>query len=102
MKQTLTCQRNALRTTDGNLHSFYNRLYERNGRKGMKAIVAVMRKMLCLIYTLWKNDTDYDPNHQWIPKPKQSDIQETGASFVQNLGLRKEEAQEPPHKIASA
>lgn len=30
-----------------------------------QGIVAVMRKLLILIYTLWKKDEIYDPNYQW-------------------------------------
>jgi transposase len=29
----------------------------------MKGYVAIQRKLLCLIYTLWKNDLPFDPNH---------------------------------------
>jgi transposase len=38
----------------------YERLVDRHGIK-MKAIVSVQRKLLVLIYTLWKNQTPYDP-----------------------------------------
>lgn len=30
-----------------------------------QAIVAIMRKLLILIYTLWKKDEEYNPNYQW-------------------------------------
>ena len=30
-----------------------------------QAIVAVMRKLLILVYTLWKNDELYDENYVW-------------------------------------
>lgn len=85
-------------------HSFYFRIHTRSGGKAKKGIVAVMRKMLCLIYTLWRDNADFDPNHKWCPTQK-SDIQEAGASFVQtqtNNNDKKEEAIKPPHKIASA
>lgn len=65
------------RAHEGSLNALYKRLYERNGGKGLKALVAVMRKMLCLIYTLWQTDCDYDPAHQWKPPVFKSDIQET-------------------------
>lgn len=65
---------------DKNLKGFYERIAQRVGvghRK--KAIVALMRKMLCLIFTLWTKDVAYDPNHQWQPtKPKQSSDSEWG------------------------
>ena len=42
--------------------SLYERVFARSKMK-MKAYVAVQRKLLVLIYTLWKNETDYDPNY---------------------------------------
>ncbi len=42
---------------------FYERLFERKG-KSMVAATAVQRKLLGLIYTLWKNDTTYVENYQ--------------------------------------
>lgn len=44
------------------LTNFYNRLFEKQKIK-MKSYVAVQRKLLVLIYTLWKNDTTYNPQH---------------------------------------
>lgn len=41
-------------------HNFYNRLLTRHSIK-MKAYVAVQRKLLILIYTLWKNNEEYNP-----------------------------------------
>ncbi|WP_366916763.1 transposase [uncultured Microscilla sp.] len=40
---------------------FYDRVAK--GRNGRAATLAVCRKVLTLIYTLWKNDTSYDPNY---------------------------------------
>jgi len=42
---------------------FYERLRDRKGIK-MIALIAVQRKILGLIYTLWKNDSVYIENHQ--------------------------------------
>lgn len=42
---------------------FYKRLFEKKG-KSMIAATAVQRKLLGLIYTLWKNDTTYIENYQ--------------------------------------
>ncbi|MFB6306487.1 MAG: IS110 family transposase [Flavobacteriales bacterium] len=52
---------------DEGMHGLYQRLYEKNNIK-MKGYVAVQRKVLVLIYTLWKKDEEYDPNfeHQSI------------------------------------
>jgi transposase len=41
--------------------SLYNRILQRTNKK-MKAYVAVQRKLLCLVYTLWKKDEVYNPN----------------------------------------
>lgn len=41
----------------------YERVHERTKIK-MKAYVAVQRKLLCLIYALWKKDAVYDAGHQ--------------------------------------
>ena len=35
-----------------------------------EALVAVMRKMLILIYTLWREDCFYDPTHVWKQNDK--------------------------------
>jgi transposase len=40
---------------------FYNRVNERKPSKKI-GVTAVARKLLVLIYTLWKNDTEYVPN----------------------------------------
>jgi transposase len=42
------------------MQNLYNRIFEKQGIK-MKGYVAVQRKMLMLIYTLWKNNETYDP-----------------------------------------
>lgn len=43
-------------------HQLYDRIFERTKIK-MKGYVAIQRKLLCLIYTLWKNDSPYDQNY---------------------------------------
>lgn len=40
---------------------FYDRVYG-NTHVKMKAYVAVQRKLLCLMYSLWKKDQAFDPN----------------------------------------
>ncbi|MEM9681215.1 MAG: IS110 family transposase [Bacteroidota bacterium] len=53
----------------------YERVFERTGIK-MKGYVAVQRKALLLIYTLFKNDLEYNPNFQNQPEEiKESVIQ---------------------------
>jgi len=44
------------------LLSLYQRTFARHGIK-MKSYVAVQKKLLLMIYYLWKNDTVYDKNH---------------------------------------
>lgn len=45
------------------LKDFYKRLAERKPVKKI-AVTAVSRKLLILTYTLWKNDTTFDPNYR--------------------------------------
>lgn len=47
---------------DKPISNFYNRLFERQKIK-MKSYVAVQRKLLILIYTLWKKEEAYNPNY---------------------------------------
>jgi transposase len=44
-------------------HQLYDRIYERTKIK-MKGYVAIQRKLLCLIYALWKNDSPYEPGYE--------------------------------------
>lgn len=43
------------------LQQFYKRLSERKVSKKI-AVIAVARKLLILMFVLWKNDTEYDPD----------------------------------------
>lgn len=45
----------------------YQRLVERLPKK-KQAVVAVMRKLLIIVYTMWKNGEDYEQDHQWEKK----------------------------------
>ena len=42
--------------------ALYERVFERTKFK-MKGYVAVQRKLLIMIYTLWKNETKYESNY---------------------------------------
>lgn len=53
---------------------FYNRLVARNGGIKMKAIVAVQRKLLILLYTLWKKEQPFIENFHTL-KIGSSDMQ---------------------------
>lgn len=55
----------------------YNRVFEKTGIK-MKAYVALQSKLLRLMYTLWKNETMFDPVYQT------SGFQETKPLFSGN------------------
>lgn len=48
------------------LKAFYDRLVEKySEQQKQKAIVAVMRKLLLLIHSLWKSGQDYDPDFHY-------------------------------------
>ncbi len=51
---------NVVRYKVGSFHQLYERVYDRTKLK-MKGFVAVQRKLLCLIYSLWKTDSTFDP-----------------------------------------
>jgi len=51
----------SIRHADSSKATFI-RIVSKTGIK-MKGVVAVQRKLLVLIYTLWKNDAIYDPNY---------------------------------------
>lgn len=45
-------------------YSLYERLVKRNGGLKKKAMVAVQRKLLVLVYTLWKKNEEFDSNYE--------------------------------------
>jgi transposase len=53
---------NVVRWKVGNFHSTYERIYQRSFIS-KKANVAIQRKLLCLIYTLWKKNEAFNPTH---------------------------------------
>ncbi len=52
------------------LTALWDRVYDRTKKK-MKAYVAVQRKLLLLIYTLWKKDAEYIPGYEKSPAQRQ-------------------------------
>lgn len=48
--------------SDVGMKSYYERLYSRQQVK-MKSYVAVQRKLLCLMYSLWKKEQDYKEDY---------------------------------------
>lgn len=57
----------ALTATNHNEHikNLYIRIVERNPTIKRKGVVAGMRKLLILIFVLWKKNEAYDPSHPW-------------------------------------
>lgn len=83
---------------DKNVKAIYDRVNSRNPHTKQKGVVAAMRKTLILIYALWKNGEEYDPNHnikqenngktysskpiaEHNPQPETSDNEEPESSF---------------------
>ena len=67
----------AIRHTPQNKELF-KRLVSKHGIK-MKGVVAVQRKLLVLIYTLWKKEEDYDENkylHKLLEQPEKTALTE--------------------------
>jgi transposase len=60
----------ALSATNHNAHikGLYQRVVERNPTIKRKGVVAGMRKLLILIFVLWKKNEVYDPSHPWNVK----------------------------------
>jgi len=66
-----------IRGKKGPLYSLYLRLFERNGKIWKKAQVAVQRKLLCLVYSLWKSGQSYDPDYHLKPKAAVTPLHDT-------------------------
>lgn len=64
LRQVLYMPAVSAATHNKKLKNVYGRLNEKFTHK-KQSLVAVMRKLLVLTYTLWKNGQEYDPNHQW-------------------------------------
>lgn len=58
----------------------YERIVERNPTIKRKGIIAGMRKLLILVFVLWKKGEAYDPDFQW-GKTKTSGNDETKSSY---------------------
>lgn len=64
---------NVVRYHEPRFECFYDRLRD-NGKTKMQAYVAIQKKLLVLIYTLWNSGEDFDPHYLWSsgndePKP---------------------------------
>ncbi|KKL68069.1 hypothetical protein LCGC14_2128670 [marine sediment metagenome] len=60
-------------THNKKLKNVYGRLNEKFIHK-KQSLVAVMRKLLVLTYTLWKNGQEYNPNHQWQGEKRKREV----------------------------
>jgi transposase len=67
---------NMVRYKHDHFANLYERIYKRTAIK-MKGYVAIQKKLLVVIYTLWKNNQAYDPNYH-----KLSLDEEMAPSFV--------------------
>lgn len=63
------------------------RILERNPTIKRKGIIAGMRKLLILIYTLWKKNQAYDPMYRW-ENGKTSGNEETKPSLAKKSGSK--------------
>jgi len=50
------------------IKDLYSRIIERNPNIKRKGVIAGMRKLLILIFVLWKKNEEYDPNYVWQHK----------------------------------
>lgn len=66
----------AVRYGEKPLEGLYRRTFDKHGIK-MKSYVAVQKKLLVLIYHIWKKNEAYDPNHQQ-QNPKINDQRKSG------------------------
>jgi transposase len=57
------------------MQNLYDRIVEKQAIK-MKGYVAVQRKMLILIYTLWKKNEAYDPSIKFLEQPVEAALTE--------------------------
>jgi len=68
------------------LLNLYERIFDRTKLK-MKGYVAVQRKILELIYTLWKKDKTYDPHFKQVVPSKDSTTLDKQLNLNQQLSL---------------
>lgn len=71
-KELYMCVMTMSRCKDSPYADFFARIRSKNPKAYNVAGVAVQRKLLILIYTLFKNGTVFDPNYRWEPAKKGS------------------------------
>jgi transposase len=52
-------------TWNEKIKDLYERITERNPDIKKKGVIAAMRKLLIIIFVLWKNGEEYNPQHVW-------------------------------------
>ncbi|MGS2761422.1 IS110 family transposase [Sinomicrobium sp. M5D2P9] len=65
IRQTLYMPSMTATRVNESIRNLYERVCERNPAIKRKGIVAGMRKLLILAYTLWKKEQEYDKDYQW-------------------------------------
>lgn len=85
---------NVVRYETGKFPALYKRVHQRTTIK-MKGYVAVQRKLLCLIYTLWKNDTVFEENYG------DEQVQDNQQGETANLNIGQCRAEAPLSGVAA-
>ena len=71
------------------MKDMYGRICKRNPKVKMIGITALMRKMLLLTFTLWKNGEAYDENKSGTCTPDKRTVDEDGRLLVQGCANKK-------------
>ena len=83
------------------MKNMYGRICKRNPKVKMIGITALMRKMLLLTFTLWKNGETYDENKTGTCTQDKRTVDEDGRRLVQDCANKKVAAviDSQPHGI---
>ena len=83
------------------MKGMYGRICKRNPKVKMIGITAIMRKMLLLTFTLWKNGETYDENKTGTCTQDKRTVDEDGRRLVQDCANKKVAAviDSQPHGI---
>ncbi len=65
--------------------NIYNRTFERHKIK-MKSYTAIQKKLLCLIYTLWKNNTPYDREYHTKIITREEEVEHSSRFDFEEVG----------------
>lgn len=81
IRRALHCPALTVVKYEPHFKQLYERVHDRTAIK-MKGYVAVQRKLLLLIYTLFKNNVNYDPKHAQMQTEKMRSRQETSPAYT--------------------